>query len=109
VETVIEIGADNTKMVVFGDGDVEPAYSLMGGTSGVLNSITLKLPDGNVMTPMSKDLIDNIPKGTVYRQIAGGGGGYGNPKNRESEKVVEDVRNELVSVEKAKEVYGLST
>ncbi|MBM2814289.1 MAG: 5-oxoprolinase (ATP-hydrolyzing) [Ignavibacteria bacterium] len=106
VETVIEIVADDTKMVVFGDGDVEPAYGLHGGKTGILNSITLTYPDGKVVTPMSKDLINGIPSGTVYRQVAGGGGGYGNPAEREKEKVADDVRNEVCSAEAAKRDYG---
>ncbi|MCX6154617.1 MAG: hydantoinase B/oxoprolinase family protein [Candidatus Kapabacteria bacterium] len=107
VETLIQIGDDDTTMVVFGDGDVEPAYGLEGGTKGILNSITLAYPDGNKRTPMSKDLITGIPKGTVYRQVAGGGGGFGNPKERDLSKLNEDVRNELVSSDFAKQVYGI--
>ncbi|MFC2132084.1 hydantoinase B/oxoprolinase family protein, partial [Bacteroidota bacterium] len=107
VETIIQLGADHTKMVVFGDGDVEPCYGLHGGKSGVLNKITITYPDGKEVTPMSKDLINDIPKGTIYMQIAGGGGGYGDPKEREKDKVVADVRNEVCSFEKAKEDYGV--
>ena len=75
--------------------------------SGVLNKITITFHDGKEVTPMSKDLIDDIPKGTIYRQIAGGGGGFGNSHEREIEKVVMDVRNEVCSFEKAKEDYGV--
>ncbi|TAL69963.1 MAG: hydantoinase B/oxoprolinase family protein [Bacteroidetes bacterium] len=105
VETVIKIGADDTKMVVFGDGDVEPSYGLNGGKQGTLNKITITYPDGKEVTPMSKDLVNDIPKGTIYRQVAGGGGGYGNPKERDRDKVLNDVKNEVVSNDKAKEEY----
>ena len=94
-------------MVVFGDGDVEPCYGLHGGKSGALNLITLTYPDGKEKTPMSKDLIDNIPKGTVYRQVAGGGGGFGDPLERNRSKIADDVRNEVISVDKAKEDYNI--
>ena len=107
VETIIKLGAEDTKMIVFGDGDVEPAYGLHGGTNGMLNKISIAYPDGKELTPMSKDLINNIPKGTVYRQIAGGGGGYGQPKERDYEKIINDVRNEVCSIENAKVVYGI--
>ena len=36
-----------------------------------------------------------------------GGGGYGSPLEREPERVAEDVRNEYVSLEKAREDYGV--
>jgi N-methylhydantoinase B len=109
VETIIKIGADDTIMVVFGDGDIEPPYGLNGGLSGTLNKIELIYPDGKIVTPLSKDLIKNIPKGTIYRQIAGGGGGFGNPLERERTKVIADVKNEVLTLEIAKEKYGLSS
>ncbi|MCX6095343.1 MAG: hypothetical protein NT125_01235, partial [Candidatus Bipolaricaulota bacterium] len=37
----------------------------------------------------------------------GGGGGYGSPLERDPDKVLEDVLNEYVSCEKAKEDYGV--
>ena len=39
VETVFEIGSDDTHLVIFGDGDREPAFGLFGGGDGSLNSI----------------------------------------------------------------------
>jgi len=36
-----------------------------------------------------------------------GGGGYGNPLEREVELVVEDVRNEFITRETARAVYGV--
>jgi len=107
VETIIKLAGDNTTMVVFGDGDVEPNYGLFGGKGSVLNSISLKYPDGKEHIPMSKDIIEDIPDGTVYHQIASGGGGYGDPKERDKEKVANDVKNEVVSHEQAKREYGM--
>jgi N-methylhydantoinase B len=45
VETIFEIGTDDTQLVVFGDGDVEPAFGLLGGGCGSLNSVTLRQTD----------------------------------------------------------------
>ena len=47
VETIFEIGADDTQMVTFGDGDFEPAFGLFGGSDAGLNFIRLKYPDGH--------------------------------------------------------------
>jgi N-methylhydantoinase B len=107
VETVFEIGSDDTQMVVFGDGDVEPAFGLEGGGAGSLNAIELSYPDGNRKTPDSLDLLRGVPKGTIYRQLAGGGGGHGDPKRRPAARVAEEVRNGIVSVEAAREIYGV--
>ncbi|MBI4946549.1 MAG: hydantoinase B/oxoprolinase family protein [Bacteroidetes bacterium] len=108
VETIIKLGGENTTMVVFGDGDVEKNYGLFGGKGSVLNSIELTYPDGKKYKALSKDLIDGIPEGTIYRQVAGGGGGYGNPKERDHANVQDDVRNEKVSEKQAFQEYGVA-
>ncbi|MDP8240462.1 MAG: hydantoinase B/oxoprolinase family protein [Candidatus Hatepunaea meridiana] len=107
VETEIRLGADNTTMVVFGDGDKAAPYGLFGGKGSILNKISLEYPDGKEFVPMSKDLIEGIPAGTIYYQVASGGGGFGDPKERDTEKVVMDVKNEVCSKETAKEDYGV--
>ncbi len=108
VKTKIKLGGDDTTMVVFGDGDVKTPYGLFGGKTSVLNKISLTLPDGSEKIPMSKDMIEGIPSGTIYDQIAGGGGGYGNPIEREKDSILKDVKNEVVSKNQAKEVYGIN-
>jgi N-methylhydantoinase B len=105
VETKIRLGGDGIKMIVFGDGHEVPPYGLFGGKEGILNKISLIYPDGKEEVPLSKDIVNDIPDGTIYNQIAGGGGGYGNPKERDITKVESDVRNEICSVKKAKENY----
>jgi N-methylhydantoinase B len=107
VETIFEIGSDNTQLVIFGDGDEEPAFGLNGGGKGSLNSIELRFPDGTEKTPYGLDLLAGVPKGTVYHQRAGGGGGYGDPEKRPAELVLNDVRNGVLSVKAARELYGV--
>ena len=106
VETIFEIGSDDTQVVTFGDGDFEPAFGLFGGASGSLNFIRLTYPDGKVITPKNKDLIAAVPRGTIYHQQAGGGGGYGDPKKRDRAKLMDEVRDSLISPAAARERYG---
>jgi N-methylhydantoinase B len=107
VETVFEIGSDNTQVVVFGDGDVEPAFGVKGGMDGTLNSIVLHYPNGETRRPLPLDLIPGVPNGTVYWQHAGGGGGYGSPQQRPRTLVAEEVRNRIISAGAAREKYGV--
>lgn len=107
VETIYEIGSENTQLVTFGDGDFEPAFGLFGGGDGTLNVLKLTTPDGEDITPRNKDLITGLPSGTVYYQQAGGGGGYGDPKKRPRETVREEVRNGVISAEAARDTYGV--
>ena len=106
VETIFEIGSEDTQVVVFGDGDFEPAFGLFGGGSGSLNFIRLTYPDGTVITPRNKDLITGVPRGTVYHQQAGGGGGYGDPTERDRVKLAQEIRDGLISPDAARKVYG---
>ncbi len=107
VETIFEIGSDDTQVVVFGDGDFEPAFGLFGGGSGSLNFIRLTYPDGTVVAPRNKDLITGVRRGTIYQQQAGGGGGYGDATKRDRAKLQEEIRDGLISPEAARKVYGL--
>ncbi|MCU0725257.1 MAG: hydantoinase B/oxoprolinase family protein [Planctomycetes bacterium] len=107
VETRYVIGSDDTTVVAFGDGDVEPAFGLAGGGSGSLNGIELRLPDGTERRLASKDLVRGVPAGTLYVQRAGGGGGYGDPRSRPRAKVREEVRDGVISPEAARDLYGL--
>ena len=109
VETDFLIGSEDTQVVIFGDGDFEPAFGLFGGQDSILNTIELAYPDGKKVVPKNKDLILGVPKGTHYHQIAGGGGGYGNPENRDREKIKAEVRNGVISPESARQVYGVDS
>lgn len=109
VETVFEIQTDGAQISVFGDGitDESAAPGILGGYPGIKNRITLHYPDGTIYHCKSKELISDVPYGTVYQQIAGGGGGYGDPRLRPVKEVAEDVRNGLVSEKEAKDKYGV--
>jgi N-methylhydantoinase B len=107
VETRFRIGGENTRVVTFGDGDVEPAFGLFAGKNATLNKIELQYPDGRVYQTTSKDLVENVPAGTVLFQQAGGGGGYGDPFCRDPELVAREVKNGIISIDKAKDLYGV--
>jgi len=106
VETVFKIGSDDTQLVTFGDGDFEAAFGLFGGQGSTLNKIWLAYPDGSEVVPRNKDLITGVPKGTVYHQVAGGGGGYGDPRKRDRAAIAREVRNGVISPDMARDAYG---
>jgi N-methylhydantoinase B len=108
VETIFEIGSEDTQLVTFGDGDFEPAFGLFGGKDAGLNFIRLHYPDGTTVVPKNKDLITGVPKGTVYHQVASGGGGYGDPKKRDRKVLAEEIRNGVISKEAAMRDYGMT-
>jgi N-methylhydantoinase B len=46
--------------------------------------------------------------GEAFEWVYGGGGGWGDPLEREPEKVLDDVLDELVTVEGARRDYGVA-
>jgi N-methylhydantoinase B len=106
VETEFVIGSEDTQLVTFGDGDFEPAFGLFGGKEGTLNTIRLTYPDGTEVVPNNKDLVEGVPRGTLYYQAAGGGGGYGDPARRDRKDLAREIRNGVISAESAKADYG---
>jgi len=49
----------------------------------------------------------NIKRGDVFRHVLAGAGGWGDPLERDPAAVLRDVRNELLSPEKAVADYGV--
>src|SRR5262249_51664011 len=93
----------------YGDG-IEPeakAFGVFGGQSGCVNEIEFRTADGKKIRPKAKQIIRGLGPGTVMRQVAGGGGGYGPPRLRPPEQVLGDVRNGFVSLVQAQDEYGV--
>ncbi|MFQ5755824.1 MAG: hydantoinase B/oxoprolinase family protein [Acidiferrobacterales bacterium] len=79
-----------------------PASGRDGGLPGAAG--TVSLASGK---PMRGKGQQTIPPGERLRLELPGGGGFGDPKEREREKVERDVRDGLVSPEAAEKVYGI--
>jgi len=109
VQTEFEMRGENVTGVAFGDGIEEDAraFGFFGGGAGSRNEIVLGFPDGSQRRVKSKELIRGIPPGTVFRQKAGGGGGYGDPLERPAERVAIDVKAGVVSQRCARDDYGV--
>ena len=80
-------------------------FGLYGGSPGAasenyLNPATEKLPLPSKLTRMFK-------KGEVFRHVHPGGGGWGDPLERDPTLVLRDVRNEFLSAAKAEADYGV--
>lgn len=95
-EAVLQVRSDRQK--------IRP-YGLYGGYPGKPSANSLD-PDGENRSMPSK-ITMNIEYGTVFRHELAGGGGWGDPLERDAADVLVDVRNELVSVEAAFNDYGV--
>jgi N-methylhydantoinase B len=82
-----------------------PPYGLYGGKPGTPASGILNPDTDNKVMP-SKFLMTAKPN-DVFRVILAGGGGYGNPLERDPERVAEDVREEKLTIEYVRRQYGV--
>ena len=85
-----------------------PAEGLSGGQAGGragAQGLTTE-PEENERSLPAKGRTALGP-GEVIHLVTAGGGGYGNPKERDLALVREDLRKELISETAAKEIYGL--
>ena len=49
-----------------------------------------------------------MKSGTVYLQHAGGGGGFGDPRERPAAKVAAEVRDGIISLQSARDDYSVA-
>lgn len=110
VETAFVFTDSGIQASVFGDGGTPDmaAFGILGGGAGCPNLVEFTYPGGRVYRSRLKDLVTDIPEGTVYHQVAGGGGGYGDPHLRPVDRVVEEVRYGTISLESARADYGVA-
>lgn len=95
-ETMVQMRTDRMK---------HAPYGLFGGHSSSTTKITLT-ENGQSRAMPSKFMI-TLNSGDVLQLHWPGGGGYGQPLEREVDRVLTDVIAELITVERAKEVYGV--
>ena len=80
-------------------------FGLYGGSPGAPSENYMN-PDGENRLLPSK-LTMTIKKGEVFRHVLAGAGGWGDPLERDPAAVLRDVRNELLSPQKALADYGV--
>jgi N-methylhydantoinase B len=87
------------------DRKVFRPYGLYGGNPGA-SSRNIMNPATDAR-PLDSKLTMTMYSGEVLRHELAGGGGWGDPLDRDPEKVLQDIRNELVSIESARNDYGV--
>ncbi|MDE0346234.1 MAG: hydantoinase B/oxoprolinase family protein [Boseongicola sp.] len=82
-------------------------WALEGGLEGSGNYVEVLKTDGSQEV---YSFVSGLPVNTddVIRIVTASGGGYGDPKERDAASVREDVKNGLLSAERAAEVYGIT-
>ncbi len=100
IGTVLEVG-------YVSDGTVNPALGARGGGAGGRARQALRRADGRVEELPACAQVRAEPGETII-SLSTGGGGYGDPKLRDPERVRHDVREKWISLERARSVYGIA-
>jgi N-methylhydantoinase B len=93
---------------VLSDRAVVPPFGVRGGYAGAPVRTAI-LRDGQELEFDTPGKVTGFPlqEGDVVIMEPAGGGGYGNPLDREVDLVVTDVREGYISSDKARRVYGV--
>jgi N-methylhydantoinase B len=98
---------DDVTLTMRSDKRAHPPHGLFGGGTGGIS--------WNIINPGSEERIlpvlltkpEILNRGDLFRHIKAGGGGYGNPLERDPEAVLADVTIEKVTSGHATEAYGV--
>jgi N-methylhydantoinase B len=108
VRTQIRALVDGRINVQGGDGGrlTCPPWGLLGGGSGAVAATLVKAPgESEFHAPTAQPLM--WPAGTEVLYMTAGGGGWGEPLEREPTHVLRDIREGYVSAAQAREQYGV--
>ncbi|MGB7035683.1 MAG: hypothetical protein WBD71_09155, partial [Xanthobacteraceae bacterium] len=81
-------------------------WGLRGGTAGETGGYLLRLPDESDFRQLAGARLP-VPLGAAAIVRTGGGGGWGDPCDRDPAKVIDDVREEFISRDSARKFYGV--
>lgn len=102
------VRADDIACATYGSGFMPETapLGLLGGEPGIVQSLSLRRGDAEPVS-IETNAFYTLNDGDVFEVVASGGGGFGDPHLRDAELVLRDVREEVVSVDAARTVYGV--
>ncbi len=106
VVRAVKLLGPKARATVLGERVKHPPWGLAGGLPGAPARYYVVRAGGSTKVLRSKETVE-LRRGDVVVIETAGGGGYGDPREREVGRVVEDVLNGLVSVEQAVRQYGV--
>ncbi|MGA2513689.1 MAG: hydantoinase B/oxoprolinase family protein [Candidatus Limnocylindrales bacterium] len=95
------------RLSCLGDREYYPSAGVLGGGSGAAHGLLLNEGQPNQENLTLKAVGRELRAGDRVTILAGGGGGYGDPLDRPTELVEQDVALELVTPAHARQAYGV--
>lgn len=99
------IKVPNATLQIRADRQTVRPYGLYGGKAGKSGSVSLNPQTTN--EPIGSKVTITVKEGDQFRYVLPGGGGWGDPLERDPAAVLRDVRNEIVSPASARDEYGV--
>lgn len=101
--------ADEAVLIMRSDRRAVQPYGLSDGFPGTSSWNLLNPGPKQRVLPVCPMERITMARGDIFLHIQGGGGGFGDPLERDPEKVLLDVQNELITLSYALDVYGVAT
>ena len=101
MEVGVQAGYEFDLQAMF-DRVQHPARGRRGGSAGA--PTTIQQDDGTAMRGKGKQF---IPPGRTVKMAFPGGGGYGDPRERDMDAIRHDLIGGYITAEKAAQIYGL--
>jgi N-methylhydantoinase B len=92
---------------LFGDGTANPPFGVVGGTPGIGGGSYKENRTTGKRTYCSSKGHLTINEDEMWIGVSSGGGGYGDPLERDPQLVQRDVCDGMISLKVAREVYGV--
>ena len=102
-----EILSDEAILNVRSDKRRFPPHGLFGGRPGSSSWNYVNPGRSDRVLPVLMTEVEKLRRGDVFRHEMSGGGGYGDPLERDPESVLRDVVEEKVTREHAERAYGV--
>ena len=106
-ERVYRVGFEEATLTVMAERGLVAPEGLFGGLEGAVFEASVTRPNGEREVVPSKGAYVVVHAGDRVAIRPAGSGGYGDPLEREAERIVADVRDGYVTRQSAREHYGL--
>ena len=83
-----------------------PPWGILGGHDGAVSQVSIERSDGTIEFKLKGTV--SLAAGDRLRVLNSGGGGYGDPRNRDPAQIRADVVSGVISRHAAEKIYGLA-
>jgi len=106
---IAPLSEGDTEVFLLGERGKFPPFGVNGGKAAALNRFVFRDRTGEHQVPLVTKTTDvKVTNADIVRLESPGGGGFGDPRQRDAALVARDVRFGYVSVESARRDYGVA-